>query len=132
MAFTHGKGTVVLINGSDISPYTKNTDWEKSADAHDVTGYGKSAHVFQGGLLNGKATISGSYDDTVAGPHDIIQPLVGTSVSLVYRPEGTGVGKPQDTVTVVVTSYKQSNPVADIVQWTSELQLSDAITSINQ
>lgn len=132
MSFTHGKTTFVSINGSDISPYSSNTDWEKSADVHDVTGYGKLAHVFQGGLLNGKASVSGTYDDTVAGPHDIIQPLVGSTVAMVYRPEGTGTGKPQETVNVVVMSYKQSNPVADMVKWTCDFQLSDAVTSINQ
>jgi hypothetical protein len=132
MGFTHGKTTVVLLAGSDISAYTNNTDWEKSADTHDVTCYGKNSKVFKGGLKDGKATLSGVYDDTVAGPHDIIQPIVGTNVALVYRPEGTGVGKPQETVDCVVKSYSQTNAVADYIKWKAEVQFSDDITSVNQ
>jgi ABC-type Fe3+/spermidine/putrescine transport system ATPase subunit len=132
MGFTHGKTTVVLLGGADISQFTNNTDWEKSADTHDVTCYGKNSKVFKGGLKDGKATLSGVYDDTAAGPHDIINPIVGTNVALVYRPEGTGVGKPQETVDCTVKSYSQSSPVGDFVKWKAEVQFSDDITSINQ
>lgn len=132
MAFIHGKSTFVSLGGGDISLFTSTTDWEKSADVHDVTGYGKNSKVFQGGLKDGKATLSGTYDDTVAGPHDIINPLVGSTTTLVYRPEGTGVGKPQETVSCVVKSYSQTNAVADMVKWKAEVQFSDDITSVNQ
>lgn len=132
MSFIHGKNTVVIFNGTDISAFTNSTDWEETADSHDVTGYGKSSHVFQGGLNNGKASLSGTYDDTAVGPHDIVRPQKGKVVSLVYREEGTGTGKPQETVSVLVTSYKQSNPVADMIKWTAEFQFTDDITAINQ
>lgn len=132
MAFVHGKSTYVSLNSVDLSPFTKNTDWEKSADDHDVTCYGKNSKVFVGGLKDGKCTISGTYDNGTTGPHDTILPLVGTNVALVYRPEGTGSGKPEESVSVLVKSYKQTNPVADMVAWTAELQFSDDITSGNQ
>lgn len=132
MSFTHGKNTVVIFNGTDISQFTKNTDWEETADSHDTTCYGKNSHVFQGGLKTGKASLSGIYDDTATGPYDIVRPQRGNVVSLVYRPEGTGSGKPQETVNVLVTSWKQSAPVADMIQWTAEFTFSDDITMINQ
>jgi hypothetical protein len=132
MSFTHGKNTVVIFNGTDISAFSNNTDWEETADSHDVTCYGKNSHVFKGGLKTGKASLSGTYDDTATGPYDIVRPQVGNVVSLVYRPEGTGSGKPQETVNVLVTSYKQSAPVADMIKWTAEYTFSDDITMINQ
>lgn len=133
MAFVHGSGTVITLDGDSLTAFSNNTSTEKSADSHDVTTYGKTAHVFFGGLKNGTATISGIYDSTaVTGPRAIINPLVGTVVELVVRPEGTGSGKPQDTVDVLVVKYTQTLPVADMVTWAVELTYSDAIDSTAQ
>jgi hypothetical protein len=133
MGFVHGKDTYVSLDGDDLSTFTNSTTHNRSADTHDVTTYGKGAHVFQGGLKNGTATIGGIYDNTaVTGPRAVIRPLLGTTVEFVFRPEGTGSGKPQDTVDVVVNAYNESSPVADMVQWTAELQFSDDVASVAQ
>lgn len=132
MGFTHGKNTFFSLNGVDQSAFANNTDWEESADSHDVTCFGKNSHVFKGGLKNGKCTVSGVYDDTAVGPYDTIRPLIGSNVTAVWRPEGTGSGKPQETVNVLVTDFKISNSVADMVKWTADLQFSDDIAAINQ
>jgi hypothetical protein len=132
MTFIHGKDTFVSLAGNNISPYSNTTDWEKSADEHDTTTYGKSAHVFQGGLLTGKCSIGGIYDNTVGGPRAVVNPLIGQVVALIHRPEGTGVGKPQDACQVLVKNYKESSPVADMVQWAVEFTISDTITSTTQ
>lgn len=133
MAFVHGKDTVITLGGDDLSAYTNSTTHNRSADSHDVTTYGKDSHVFVGGLKNGTATIGGIYDNTAAtGPRAVIVPLLGTTTEFVFKPEGTGTGKPQDTVDVVVTAYNESSPVADMVQWTAELQFSDDVASTTQ
>jgi hypothetical protein len=132
MAFTHGRLTFVSLNGSDISSYTKSTDYEETADEHDVTTYGKNSHVFAGGLKGGKVSISGVYDDTATGPRDVIKPLLGTVVEMIHRPEGTGAGRPQDNVDVLVKSYKETAPVDDMRMWTAELTFSDDVASTTQ
>ncbi len=133
MAFAHGKDTYVSIDGDDLSQYTNNSGVTITADSHDVTTYGKEAHVFKGGLKGGTATVSGIYDTTAStGPRAVLRPLVGTVVELIHRPEGTGSGLPQDKVAVLVTSYNQTHPVADMVTWTVELQFSDDIDSTAQ
>lgn len=133
MAFIHGKNTVITLDGDDLSTYTTTSNFEKSSDSHDVTTYGKDAHVFAGGLLNGTATMSGIYDSTAStGPRAVIEPLVGTNVTLIRRPEGTGSGLPQDSVNVLVTKYTETNPVADMVTWSCDMQLSDDINSAAQ
>lgn len=132
MAFVHGKDTYVSLGGDDISEFCNTSGPNRSADSHDVTTYGKNAHVFKGGLKNGTNTIGGFYDDSATGPKAVIEPLLGTVVELIYRPEGTGTGKPQDTVDVLVTAYNQSAPVADMIQWTAELQYSDDVVTTNQ
>lgn len=130
MTFIHGKDTFISLDGDDLSTFTTTSQLEKTADSHDVTTYGKQAHVFAGGLKNGSATMSGIYDNTaLTGPKGVINPLVGTVVELVRKPEGAGTGKPVDTVDVLVIKYTETNPVADMVTWSCDMQLSDLLVT---
>jgi hypothetical protein len=93
MATAHGKLTVITVATKDISPFTKTSTYEGSADFHDTTGYGKASHVKAGGLLDGKFTCGGTYDNTVSvGPRLAIKPLLGTVATITRKVEGTGTG----------------------------------------
>lgn len=132
MAFQHGKSTVVKLNGVDLSAFCNTSVIDRGADKHDVTTYGKTSHVYAGGLGDGTASMAGIYDNTATGPRDVIRPLVGTVVTLIRQPEGAGTGKAQDSVSVLVVKYVETNPVADMVAWSCEMQLSDTITATDQ
>lgn len=132
MAFVHGKNTVFSLNGSDLSAYTKRSNLERRSNKHDVTVYGQNSERYAGGLLSGAFGAEGVYDNSTSGPHDIIEPLIGTVVSLVRKPEGTGSGLPIQTVDVLVEKYTETNPVDDMVAWAVDLQLSGDVTSTNQ
>src|SRR5262245_15052789 len=132
MAFVHGKDTYISLNAVDLSAFVNQSEFGREADEHDVTTYGKGSHVVKGGLLGGAATMSGIYDDGSSGPRDTIEPLIGTNVTLIRRPEGTGSGLPQDSVTVHVKKYVETSPVADMVAWACEMTLSSDVTSTNQ
>lgn len=133
MSTVKGKRMVVLLNGVDISQYCDSNEHHKKPDIQDVTTYGKDAHVKEGTLLDGNGSIGGIYDSSVvAGPRAIINPLVGETVPYIRRPEGTGAGKPQDLVNVVVGEYVETAPVADMVRWTLALEYSDSINSTPQ
>lgn len=133
MAFVHGKNTYVSLDGQDLSAFTNNTEGTLEADSHDTTTYGKNDKTYAGGLKDSTFTISGIYDsDETAGPRAVIRPMVGTVVPYVFRPEGTGSGMPEDTMDVLVTSYQETSPVADMITWTAELQRSGPTTTIAQ
>lgn len=133
MPKVHSKATFLSLAGTDISLHCKESELEREADEHDLTTYGKDDHVYEGGLLGGMATIGGWYDSTAAtGPRAVIEPLLGTVVQLIRRVEGTGAGKPQDTVNVLVRKYVETSPVADFVTWSADLRLSDAVVSTTQ
>lgn len=132
MAFVHGKNTVFTLGGNDLSAFTNTSSFTRGADSHDVTTYGKSDHCFAGGLGNNSWSAGGIYDNGATGPRDIIEPMVGTVVTLIRKPEGSGTGLPQDSVSVLITSYVETSPVADMVSWSVEGQCSDAVTSTNQ
>lgn len=131
--FVHGKDTVVMLGGDDLSPFTDTSSMNRGADVHDITTYGKEAHVFKGGLKNGTASIGGIYDKTaVTGPAAIIEPLIGTTVELIHQPAGTGASLPQAVVDVVVGAYNTSHPAADMVKWSLELTFSDVVDTAPQ
>jgi hypothetical protein len=133
MPFVHGKDVYYAISGKDISPYMNTSQIEKTSDSHDVTTYGQGAHVFKGGLLNSTGTIGGIYDSsTTSGPRAIIEPLVGSNVGWVERPEGTGTGKPARTGEVLVLKYTETRPVADMITWSTDLQVSGSIVNSTQ
>lgn len=132
MAFVHGKDTYISVAGSDLSAFCDTSELERTSDVHDVTTFGKSSHVKQGGLLDGKGSISGTYDNGVAGPRAILEPLIGETVTIVRRPAGTGSGRPQDTASAVVSNYTETNAVADMIKWKADLEVSDGVVTVSQ
>lgn len=132
MAQIHGKNTFVSLDADDLSTFANSVEFGREAEAHDTTTFGSGSKTYQGGLKDGSATISGVYDSSATGPRAIVEPLLGTTVELIYQPEGVGTGKPTKTVDVVVKSYKETAPVADMVSWTSELQMSGDVANSTQ
>lgn len=134
MAYKHGKDTYISIDGDDISAFTNTSELEVTVDEHDVTCYGAEDHVVAGGLGAGAISMGGIYDDTAAGPKAIIEPLIDAKalVTLIRRPEGTGSGKPQESLSVLVKRYVETNPVADMITWSCEMTKSGPITRTTQ
>lgn len=133
MAFQHGKSTVITVSGNDLSVYTNTSGFTRGADEHDVTTYGKNDHVVAGGLGTGAFTMGGTYDNAASGsPRAVLEPLIGTVVTVIRRPEGTGVGKPQQSFSALLKSYVETNPVADYISWSAEFTKSDAVTRTTQ
>lgn len=132
MPEAHGKDTYVSLADDDISTFTDSTTFEREADEHDSTAYGMDDKEVVGGLRGGKVTIGGKYVTGATGPAAVIEPLLGTKVTFIYRAEGTGTGLPEKSCTVHVKSYNQSSPVADLVRWTAELTISGAVTTSTQ
>lgn len=129
MAFVHGKNTFVSLDDNDLSAFTNNVAFNRSADSHDTTTFGRNSKVFKAGLKDGTATIQGIYDNTaLTGPGAVIRPLIGADeVEFIYMPEGPGSGNPISTVNVIVTGYEETAPVADMVTWSASLQFSGDI-----
>ncbi len=133
MAFIHGKNTVVKLNSVDLSAYVKSSEFTRSADSHDITHYGDDAKGYAPGLTDATFKMEGTYSDAVAGPSATIRPLIGAAaVTLIRQPEGTGSGLPQDSVSVIVTDYTETNPVDGMVAWSCECQCSGDVTITDQ
>jgi len=133
MARSHGKETVIKLASNDISAYCTTSELNRTADHHDSTGYGLDARTYVGGLLDGTFTCGGHYDTTaMTGPRAVIEPLLGTTVSVTRQPEGTGSSLPQDVFNLVVNSYVETNPFDGLVSWTMAGQVSGDVNSTAQ
>lgn len=134
MTFVHGKNTSVTVDSNDLSAFTNTSEFNPTADSHDTSTYGVDGHVFRAGLTNGTFTMGGIYDNTAStGPRAVLQPLIGQDpVTVVRQPEGAGSGLPQDSFSAQLTSYTETNPVADMVSWSADFQVSGSVDSTPQ
>lgn len=132
MARKHSKLTVILVAGNDVSQYCTDSTCEESSGTEDTTTYGKDKIVKDPTLGDGAFSCSGKYDSDTTGPRKVLKPLVGTKVAVLYRPEGTGAGLPQDSFSAVITKYTETAPVAGYRTWAMETEPSDAWNTANQ
>lgn len=134
MAFIHGRGTVITIDSDDISAFTNSNEMTDDSDMHDVSCFGAVRKAYQSGLGDGQFVIGGVYDDGAGGPRAVLRAIktAGLPVVFVYRPEGTGSGKAQTSVSVLVKQYSETDPVADMITWKCTLQMTGAITETDQ
>lgn len=132
MAHVHSKHTVIIVDGNDVSAFCTDSNCEQSSGTEDNTTYGKRAVVKDPTLLTGAFGCSGKYDSDADGPRAVLKPLVGTKVTVQYRPEGTGSGLPQDEFEAVITKYTETAPVAGYRAWALETEPSDEWDSTDQ
>ena len=138
--FAHGKDTYISVNGKDISAFCNSSEFGRKAQTHNVTMYGSPAYAdgrkagqFKGGIVDAEGKCSGVYDKTVTtGTRAVFADLVGKNVPLIRRPEGTGTGRPEESVEIVVTDYTETNPVADMVAWSCDFQCSGVVAVTTQ
>jgi hypothetical protein len=129
----HGKRLKWTINAVDLSAYGNATDPERTAETHETTTYGLDSKTYEGGLLDGTATLGGFYESGAAStPRVVFDAILGTKVAYVYMPEGVGTGKPTKTVDVVVKKYTESIPVGDMIKWSVDLQYSGPLVVTTQ
>lgn len=133
MTTSHGKFTVITVATKDISPYTKNSQIERAASTHNTSGYGIDDETYAGGMRNNKFTCSGIYDNTVlVGPSIVLRGVVGSTLAIVRKVEGTGTGKPNQAFNAVLEKFVESNPHDDMVTWSADFQISGAVTETTQ
>lgn len=140
--FAHGSDTVILVLGlsspaptgtNDLSAWINTSTFTTGADSHDKTTYGKSDHVFQGGLKTGTFSMGGFFDVTETfDPRYVLGQANGQTASITRRPKGTGAGLPEQSFDAVLTSYVETSPVADLVTWQADFTVSDAVTHSTQ
>lgn len=135
---THGKDSVFSVEDSaastlrDLSTNLTNVAFSRANDNHDTTAFGAEGHTFINGLTNGTITLTGWADTTAStGTLTVLDSLVGLDAITVgweYGPLGNGTGAVKYTGECVLASLDVSDPVADLVSFTCQLQISGNVT----
>jgi len=132
MAFVHGKYSVFKLDNdsgtlTDISSYVNNVDFPQTADIAETSVLGATNKTYIVGLKDATISVTGLWDSTVDG---IFGAVIGQSATLSfeYSPEGTAGGTVLYSGEAICTGYTKNSPVADVVSYTAELQVTGAVT----
>lgn len=134
----HGKDSVFSVEDSagstlrDLSSNLTNVAFSRQNDVHDETAFGDDGHEFIAGLTNGTITLTGWTDTTAStGTLTVLDSLLGlgpTKVDWEYGPHGNGSGAVKYSGQCVLASLDVSAPIADLVSFTCQLQISGSVT----
>lgn len=137
MAFRHGSKAEVTINGVDLSAYSDNLSLDITPETADVTGFGATWRSHIPGLIGGTLSLSGSYDNTSAGPSDTIFDAITAQnsagyIAVVDKPGGTASGQRTNSFNAIISGFNETSAVDDKVTWSCELTVTGAVTPTTQ
>lgn len=111
---------------TDISAYLDQAGLQRSAESYDVTTFGKSSHVYIGGLKDGTVPLAGPWDPTIDALLNGVLGLDGNSFE--FYPQGNSGGLVKYSGACLVTKYDIDTQVDGEVTFSGEIQLSDTVT----
>lgn len=139
MPFVHGKSTVFKLDNSagtlvDLSSYLDDVGFPQSIDTGETTTFGVAggSKTYIVGLNDRTISLSGKWDATLDAHFAavIAAQAAGTqaSASFEFGPAGSAQGAVKYSGEALVTSFEVSNPVADVVTFSAELQVTGQVT----
>ena len=99
----------ISIAATDVSSSVASVQIETSADEVETTAFGDTGKTRVGGLLD--TTISLSMHNDYSAIEGLVYPLIGSTTTIVVKPNGTAVSttNPSYTATVLVTGWSPVN-----------------------
>jgi len=99
----------VTLGGTDVSSYVASVTLNISVNEVETTAFGSGATTRVGGLQDNSVTLDMHQDFSAI--EGLIYPLIGSTTSLVVKPNGTAVGtaNPSYTMTPLVTEWTPVN-----------------------
>lgn len=128
MAFAHGKSTVVLVDGNDLSTYLRDVSVSASVDTADTTTFSSIAKTYIPGHADASASASGIYDGSLNAVDEVLSGALGgdTKRLLTVLRDTAGAAARADLMQADTTGYDISSPVADVVSISASFQGSEA------
>jgi hypothetical protein len=121
--FRHGKRTVVLMNGTDMSPYLNEATQTQSIETAETTTFADDDKTYITGLGDGTISTSGLFDSTAGASNDVLSGAIGQEDNtFTVLPEGATKGARSVIANGQLTSYDVTSPVADVVAISAEIQ----------
>ncbi len=128
--FIHGKSTDFELDDTggtsrSLSNVLTSVDFPETIDTAESTAFGSTSKSYLVGLRDATISVSGLWDATVDGY------IIGTepaSRTFIFGPAGSTGGNVKYTGECIVTSYSVSAPVADVVSFSLDLQVTGNVT----
>lgn len=111
MAIFADTDSVVTVNSVDLSDHLLSSNFNQEADTVETVAMGGTWVATKPTFKRGSVSLEFQQDFAAGSVHATLNPLLGTSTTLTYKPTSaaTGTTNPLQTVTVVVTEV----PVSD-------------------
>ena len=99
----------VVLGGTDISSYVASITLSISVNEVQTTAFGSGATTRVGGVQDNSVTLEMHQDYSAI--EGLVYPLIGSTTSLIIKPNGTAVGtaNPSYTMTPLVTEWTPVN-----------------------
>lgn len=136
-AFIHSKLSKIKLDTAggvltDISDSVDEVGFPEELELVETTTFGSTSKTYLVGFADGKITLSGNWNRTLHGHLSALKAAFrdGTiaSASVEYGPEGTDSGDIKVTCEVVMVNYEKTSAVKDQVKFSSELQITGAVS----
>lgn len=137
MAFAHGKGAAFQLDDSsgslvDLSSYLDEVSFPRSIETGETTTFQDTSKTYVVGLRDSTLSLSGKYDPTADAHFSAVDANLAagsiSSVSFEYGPAGSASGAIKYSGEALLTSYEVSSPVADVITFSAELQVTGDVT----
>lgn len=105
----------ITIGGTELQDHSNSVTLNYEKDSVEVTAFGDSGHKFTGGLQNNSVEIALMQDFAVSPSNSVeatIYPLVGTTTTIVIKPNGSTTSATNPAYTLTGTFLAAHTPVA--------------------
>jgi len=131
--FVHGKNAQLELEGTNLSNTLNEISMPREIETAETTAFGDQDKTYITGLSDATVSLSGMFDATTdSAIATIITNLKSGSIasaSFTYGPSGSASSNPKFTGEALVTSYEISSPVADVITYSLELQVTGGVTA---
>lgn len=128
MAFVHGKGAWLVIDGTDVSSYTDQTSLNRVKDLFETTTFGNDDKTQIDGLREYDLPIGGKWDPALDAVIDGADD--GSSIAFQFAPGGSATMGYNGNA--FISNYNIDSPVGGGVTWTATFKPSGSVTRATQ
>jgi hypothetical protein len=105
----------ISVNSVVLSDHGNNVSVNYEVDQIEVTAFGDGGHKFTGGLQNNSIEMTLNQDFATSNVEATIYPLVGTTTTVIIKPNGATTGATNPSYTISNAYLSSHTPVAGAV-----------------
>jgi hypothetical protein len=102
----------ISVNAVVLSDHGNSVSVNYEIDQVETTAFGSSGHTFTGGLQNNSVEIMFNQDYAASNVEATIYPLVGTTTTLIIKPNGSTTSATNPSYTITGAYLAAHTPVA--------------------